>query len=79
MRICVAGAGAIGSLFAAHLSRVADVVVLTRREEHARALREHGLRVSGRHELTAGVEATADPAQLGEADYCIVATKGTHL
>ena len=47
-RICVAGAGTIGSLFAVHLARVADVSVLTRREEHARALNEQGLRVSGR-------------------------------
>ena len=35
-RVCVAGAGTIGSLFAAHLARVAEVSVLTRREEHAR-------------------------------------------
>ena len=37
-RVCVVGAGVIGSLFAAHLSRVAEVWVLTRRPEHARAL-----------------------------------------
>ena len=36
--VCVAGAGTIGSLLAAHLARVADVSVLTRREEHAAAL-----------------------------------------
>jgi 2-dehydropantoate 2-reductase len=44
-RICIAGAGTIGSLLAAHLATVADVVVLTRREEHARALNEAGIRV----------------------------------
>ena len=43
MRTCVVGAGSIGSLFAAHLATVADVLVLTRREEHARALNEEGL------------------------------------
>ena len=37
-RVCVVGAGVIGSLYAAHLSRVADVWVLVRRPEHARAL-----------------------------------------
>ena len=42
-RVCVAGAGVIGSLFAAHLARVAEVSALTRREEHADALRTHGL------------------------------------
>ena len=41
-RICVVGAGVIGSLYAAHLSRVADVWVLTRRPEHARALEARG-------------------------------------
>ena len=35
-RVCVAGAGVIGSLFAAHLARVAEVSALVRREEHAR-------------------------------------------
>ena len=51
-RVCVVGAGVIGSLYAAHLSRVAEVWVLTRRPEHARALEERGARVSGKHEFT---------------------------
>ena len=37
MNVCVVGAGAIGSLYAAHLARVADSFVLTRRAEHAAA------------------------------------------
>jgi 2-dehydropantoate 2-reductase len=77
-RICVAGAGTIGSLFAAHLARVADVSVLTRREDHARALNEHGLRVSGRADFTVEVKAATDPAEL-EADLVIVACKGSDL
>ena len=75
MRFCVIGAGAIGSLFAAHLSNVAEVLVLTRRQEHARALNEHGLRVTGRHAFTARVTAAADPRELPEFDVGIVATK----
>jgi 2-dehydropantoate 2-reductase len=77
-RICIAGAGTIGSLFAAHLARVTDVSVLTRRDEHARALNEHGLRVSGRAEFTAAVTAASDPAAL-EADLLILACKGSDL
>jgi 2-dehydropantoate 2-reductase len=77
-RVCVAGAGTIGSLFAAHLAQVTEVSVLTRREEHARALNEHGLRVSGRAELTAAVAAASDPAAL-DADLVIVACKGSDL
>ncbi len=77
-RVCVAGAGTIGSLLAAHLARVADVSVLTRREEHARALNEQGLRVSGRADFTGSVAASADPADL-DADLVIVACKGNDL
>jgi 2-dehydropantoate 2-reductase len=76
LRACVIGAGAIGSLFAAHLSTVADVLVLTRRQEHARALNDKGLRVSGRHDFTARVTAAAHPDELPEFDIGIVATKG---
>ncbi len=79
MRVVVAGAGAIGSLFAAHLAQVADVSVLTRRAEHAEALNEQGLRVSGRADFTARVTAAADPAALPEAELVILACKGTDL
>jgi 2-dehydropantoate 2-reductase len=77
--VCVVGGGVIGSLYAAHLARVADVSVLCRREEHARALNEHGLRVSGRHDFTAQLRAATDPAELPEAELAIVATKTTEL
>ena len=76
-RVCVVGGGVIGSLYAAHLSRVADVWVLTRRPEHARALEEQGLEVSGRSEFTGRVHATDDPAELPDVDAAILATKGT--
>ena len=79
MRVVVVGGGAIGSLYAAHLASVADVVVLTRRAEHAQALRERGLRVSGRHDLVAQLGATHEPAELPDADLCIVATKATDV
>jgi 2-dehydropantoate 2-reductase len=76
---CIVGAGAIGSLYAAHLATVGDVVVLTRREQHAQALNEHGLRVSGRHDFTARVTATSDPREVPDLDLAIVATKATGL
>jgi 2-dehydropantoate 2-reductase len=53
--------------------------VLCRREEHARALKEHGLRVSGRHDFTAELRAATDPDDLPSADLAIVATKTTEL
>ena len=78
-RVCVAGAGVIGSLFAAFLSRAAEVSVLVRRTEHARALAREGLRVSGRADFTARVQASTDPGELGPAELVIVACKGNDL
>jgi 2-dehydropantoate 2-reductase len=75
-RVCVAGAGVIGSLFAGYLARVTDVTVLTRREEHAAALNEGGLRVSGRGDFTSRVTAATAPEALPEPELVIVASKG---
>jgi 2-dehydropantoate 2-reductase len=79
MTVCVAGAGTIGSLLAAHLGRVTDVSVLVRREEHAKALNRAGLRVSGRADFTARVTAAIDPADLPVPELMIVACKGSDL
>ena len=78
-RVCVIGAGAIGSLFAGHLAAVADVSVLTRRQDHADALNRDGLRISGRSERQASVRASADPDALEPFDLGIVATKAAGL
>lgn len=80
-RICVIGSGAIGSLYAGHLggSGVAEVCVLTRREEHARALNEQGLRVTGKSDLHASLTAASEPGELPDFDLGIVATKATDL
>jgi len=78
-RVCVIGAGSIGSLFAGHLAQVVEVSVLTRRPEHAAALEARGLRVTGRSDLHARVRASADPDELPAFDLGIVATKATGL
>jgi 2-dehydropantoate 2-reductase len=78
-RVCVAGAGVIGSLFAGYLARVVDVTVLTRREEHANALNDGGLRVSGRGDFTSRVTAATSPDALPAPDLVIVASKGTDV
>lgn len=76
-RICVIGAGAIGSLCAGHLATVADVCVLTRRKEHADQLNRKGLQISGKSSLLSSVLASANPEDLGEPDLVIIATKTT--
>ena len=78
-RVCVIGGGVIGSLLAGHLARVCDVSVLTRREEHARALNEQGLRVSGRSDFTASVRASARADAIPPFDLGVVATKATEI
>jgi 2-dehydropantoate 2-reductase len=74
-RICVVGAGAIGSLLIGHLGSVVETTVLTRREEHAESLNKQGLRVSGKSELQTTVTASTNPAELGDIDLVIIATK----
>jgi 2-dehydropantoate 2-reductase len=78
-RVCIVGAGAIGSLFAGHLAAVADVSVLCRREEHAATLMAEGLRVSGKSERQARVVAATDPAALPAPDLVVVAVKATQI
>jgi 2-dehydropantoate 2-reductase len=74
-RILIVGAGAIGSLYAALLARVTEVWVLVRRPEHAQAINEHGLRVTGQSEIHSRPKATTDPSELPPFDFGIVATK----
>ncbi len=78
-RVCIVGAGVIGSLFAGHLAQVCEVSVLTRRREHADALHRDGLRVSGKSARHATVRASADPGELPPPDVAIIATKATGL
>ena len=78
-RVCIVGCGAIGSLYAAHLARVAEVWALVRRREHADALNRDGLRVTGKHEFHASLKATTRPEDLPPCDLAIVASKATQV
>jgi 2-dehydropantoate 2-reductase len=75
--VCIVGAGAIGSLFAGHLGSVVDTRVLVRRKEHETVLNRDGLRVSGKSALQTSVKASTDPAELGQVDLVIIATKAS--
>ncbi len=76
-RILIVGAGAIGSLYAAHLARVAEVWVFARREEHAQSINQRGLRVTGHNEFHIRLKAATDPRELPAFDFGIVATKAS--
>jgi 2-dehydropantoate 2-reductase len=71
----IVGAGALGSILAAHLVRAGRSVTLLARGQRAQQVREQGLRIKGLSEFSIPVELLTDPAQLREAGTLIVATK----
>ncbi|HSU63789.1 MAG TPA: 2-dehydropantoate 2-reductase N-terminal domain-containing protein [Burkholderiales bacterium] len=82
MRICVYGAGAVGGLMAAWLSRSKHDVSVVARGAHLEAIRASGLRVRSRASgeiCTARPRAESDAARLGPQDYVIVAVKAQSL
>ncbi|WP_034216249.1 ketopantoate reductase family protein [Actinoplanes subtropicus] len=80
VRVAVLGCGAIGSLYAAYLTRAPDVEVwaVDPWAEHMRAIRDDGLRVTGPAGFVAAVHALTDAADLPACDFGIVATKARH-
>jgi 2-dehydropantoate 2-reductase len=78
-QVCIVGCGTIGSLYAAHLARVAEVWAFVRREDHAAALNRDGLRVSGKHEFHVSLKATSRATEVPDCDFAIVATKARQV
>ena len=78
-KVCIIGCGAIGSLYAAHLARVAEVWAFVRREDHAAELNRRGLRITGTHNFAVPLKATTNPEDLPDCDLGIVATKDTQV
>jgi len=72
MKILIAGAGAIGSLFGGLLSKDNEVT-LWGREKHIRAVRQNGLHISGTTELTAHPSTISAPS--GSYELVIVTVK----
>jgi len=82
MKICVYGAGAVGGVMAAWLSRAGHEVSLVARGATLEAIRRDGLRVRSRASgevQVARITADSDPARLGAQDCVIVAVKGHSL
>jgi 2-dehydropantoate 2-reductase len=78
MRICIFGAGAVGSHLALRLARAGNEVSCVMRGPHLAAVRQNGLtmRVGG-DELKATVKASDNPADLGPQDFVISTLKAT--
>ena len=78
MKISIIGAGAIGSVAAAYLTKAGKDVVLVGKEEHVNAINQNGLKVVGvRGEETIKVKAQSQLTE--ESDLCIFCTKTQDL
>jgi 2-dehydropantoate 2-reductase len=77
MRIAVFGTGAVGGYFGGRLAQAGEEVIFIARGEHLQALRSHGLRVDSSKGdfMLQPVQASADPAQVGEVDVLLVGVK----
>jgi 2-dehydropantoate 2-reductase len=77
MRIAVFGTGGAGGYFGGRLAQAGEDVTFIARGEHLQAIREHGLQVEsvkGDFEIQP-VQATDNPADVGEVDVAIVGVK----
>ena len=80
MRICIFGAGAVGSHFAVRLARSGHDVSCVMRGPHLEAVNANGLRLRvGDAEFAADIKASDDPAALGPQDLVISTLKATGL
>jgi 2-dehydropantoate 2-reductase len=75
MRFAILGAGALGTILGAHLSRSGHDVVMIARGERARRIARQGLVVTGLANVEGRPAVIDDPKKLLEADTLIVATK----
>lgn len=71
----ILGAGALGSILAAHLARAGHRVAVLARGRRAQQIRDTGLRITGLAEFAVPVHTLSDPSQLQSADVLVVATK----
>jgi len=78
MRICIFGAGAVGSHFAVRLALAGHEVSCVMRGAHLAAVKTHGLTLRvGDAKFHANVKASDEPATLGPQDLVISTLKAT--
>jgi 2-dehydropantoate 2-reductase len=77
MRIAVVGTGAMGSVYAGLLAAAGnDVTAVDVDEAHVETIRSGGLHVDGASgDRVVRIEAATDPADVGEVDLVVIATK----
>ena len=75
MKMVILGAGALGTVLAAHLARAGEEVTLIGRGRRAAFLQEHGATITGLADFTVPVTVVTDPHQVQRADVLIVTVK----
>jgi 2-dehydropantoate 2-reductase len=75
MKFATLGAGALGSILGAHLSRAGHEVAMIARGERARVLQRQGLVLNGLSDIKARPMVYEDPTRLRETETLIIATK----
>jgi 2-dehydropantoate 2-reductase len=75
MKFAILGAGALGTILGAHLSRAGHEVVMIARGERARTLQRQGLVLNGLSDIKARPLVVDDPSKLPETGTLIIATK----
>jgi len=80
VKFCIVGCGALGSVMGAHLARLPEIEVYAYypSQEHTRAIRESGLKISGVADFTVSLNATSEPSDIPSCDFGIFATKSIH-
>jgi len=75
MKFAILGAGALGTILGAHLSRAGHEVVMIARGERARVLQRQGLVLNGLSDIKARPVVIDDPRKLPDTGTLIIATK----
>src|ERR671924_1106498 len=75
MRFAILGAGALGTILGAHLSRAGHEVAMIVRGERARTLQRQGLVLNGLSDVKARPTVIDDPRKLRETGTLVIATK----
>jgi 2-dehydropantoate 2-reductase len=75
MKFAILGAGALGTILGAHLSRAGHEVAMIVRGERARVLQRQGLVLNGLSDIKARPTVIDDPRKLHETGTLIIATK----
>src|SRR5688572_24922762 len=75
MKFAILGAGALGTILGAHLSRAGNEVAMIVRGERARTLQRQGLVLNGLSDIKARPTVIDDPQKLRETGTLIVCTK----